>query len=55
MLPQIYAPFYVKNKRMDNFVWLLEFECTKKLRVHSQAIPYICFNKYEMLNVHIDI
>ena len=35
--------FYVKKKNMDNFVYLLEFEYTKRLKVHSQAIPTILF------------
>ena len=30
--------FYVKKKKMDNFMCLLEFECAKRLRAYSQAI-----------------
>ena len=33
------APCYVKKKKMGNFMWLLEFECAKRLQVQSQAIP----------------
>ena len=32
-------PFYVKKKNIDNFMCLLEFECTKRLKAHSRAIP----------------
>ena len=39
ILPQFYVPFYVKKEKMDNFMCILEFECTKRLKVHSQAIP----------------
>ena len=39
IVPQFYVPFYVKRKKMDNFMCLLEFECAKRLRAHSQAIP----------------
>ena len=30
---------YVRKKKMDNFMCLFEFECAKRLRAHSQAIP----------------
>ena len=39
IVPQFYVPFYVKKKKMDNFMCLLEFECAERLRAHSQAIP----------------
>ena len=39
ILLQFYAPFNVKREKMDNFMCLLEFICTKRLKVHSQAIP----------------
>ena len=32
-------PFYVKKKKIDNFMCLLEFECAKRLKAHSRAIP----------------
>ena len=32
-------PFYVKKKKIDNFMCLLEFECAKRLKAHSWAIP----------------
>ena len=32
-------PFYVKKKKNDNFMCLLEFECAKRLKAHSRAIP----------------
>ena len=38
-LLQFYVPFYVKKKKIDNFMCLLEFECAKRLKVHSRAIP----------------
>ena len=39
-LLQFYVPFYVKKeKKMYNLMCLLEFECTKRLKVRSQAIP----------------
>ena len=34
-------PFYVKLEKIDNFMCLLEFECAKRLRAHSQAIPAV--------------
>ena len=37
ILPQFYIPFYVKKTKMDNFMCLLEFECAKRLRTHSEA------------------
>ena len=39
VLLQFYVPFYVKNKKIDNFMCLLEFECAKRLKAHSRAIP----------------
>ena len=33
------CPSIWKRKQMDNFLCLLEFECAKKLKAHSQAIP----------------
>ena len=36
---QLYVPFYVKKKKIDNFMCLLEFECAKRLKAHSRAIP----------------
>ena len=39
ILPQLYVPFYVKKRKLDNFMCLLEFECAKRLKAHSQAIP----------------
>ena len=36
---QFYVPFYVKKKKIDNFMCLLEFECAKRLKAHSRAIP----------------
>ena len=38
-LPQFYVPLYVKKKKNDNFMCLLEFQCVKRLKAHSQAIP----------------
>ena len=37
VLLQFYVPFYVKNKKIDNFMCLLEF--AKRLKAHSWAIP----------------
>ena len=53
-LSDVYVPFpYIapifcallceKEKEMDNFMCLLEFECAKRLRAHSQAIPVIFY------------
>ena len=39
ILLQFYVPFYVKKKKIDNFMCLLEFECAKRLKAHSRAIP----------------
>ena len=39
ILPQFHVPLYVKKKKMDNFMCLLEFGCAKGLKTHSQAIP----------------
>ena len=39
ILSQFYVPFYVKKRKLDNFMCLLEFECAKRLKAHSQAIP----------------
>ena len=39
ILLQFYVPFYVKKKKNDNFMCLLEFECAKRLKAHSRAIP----------------
>ena len=39
VLLQFYKPFYVKNKKNDNFICLLKFECAKRLKAHSRAIP----------------
>ena len=36
---QLYVPLYVQIERMENFMCLLEFECAKRLKAHSQAIP----------------
>ena len=33
--------FYVKKKKIDNFMCLLEFECAKRLKAHSRAIPAV--------------
>ena len=48
-LTDVYVPFPLycpilrahlcKKEKMDNFMCLLEFEFTKRLKVHSQAIP----------------
>ena len=38
-LLQSYVPFYVKKEKMGNSMCLLEFECAKRLKAHSQAIP----------------
>ena len=43
ILPQSYVPFYVAKKTLDNIMCLLEFECTKRLRAHSRAIPECCY------------
>ena len=32
VLSQCYVPFYVKNRKLDNFICLLEFECAKRLK-----------------------
>ena len=37
--PVFYVPFYMKREKLDNFMCLLIFECTKRLKAHSQAIP----------------
>ena len=34
------ATIFCANK-MDNFMCLLEFECPKRLKVHSQAVPVL--------------
>ena len=39
ILLQSYVPFYVKKEKMGNSMCLLEFECAKRLKAHSQAIP----------------
>ena len=39
ILLQFYVPFYVKKKKIDNLMCLLEFECAKRLKAHSRAIP----------------
>ena len=39
MLFHFYVPFYVKKEKIYNFMCLLEFECIKRLKAHSQAIP----------------
>ena len=39
MILLFYVPFYVKKKKIDNFMCLLEFECSKWLKAHSRAIP----------------
>ena len=39
ILLQFHVPFYVKKKKNDNFMCLLEFECAKRLKAHSRAIP----------------
>ena len=41
ILLQFYVPFYVKKKKIDNLMCLLEFECAKRLKAHSRAIPVI--------------
>ena len=47
VLLQFYVPFYVKNKKkMIILCAFLEFECAKRLKVHSRAISgplYILF------------
>ena len=53
ILLQFYVPFYVKKKKIDNFMCLLEFECAKRLKAHSRAIPvlWLHFSKsyYELI------
>ena len=44
LLLQFYVPFYVKKKKIDNFMCLLEFECPKRLKAHSRAIPGTAFD-----------
>ena len=39
--PKCYVPFYVKKRKLDNFMCLLEFECAKRLKAHSHAIPEV--------------
>ena len=39
ILLQFYVPFYVKKEKIDNLMCLLEFECAKRLKAHSRAIP----------------
>ena len=39
ILSQFYVPFYMKKRKLDNFMCLLAFECAKRLKAHSQAIP----------------
>ena len=41
ILLQFYVPFYVKKKKIENFMCLLEFECAKRLKAHSRAIPAV--------------
>ena len=41
ILLQFYVPFYVKKKKNDNFMCLLEFECAKRLKAHSRAVPAV--------------
>ena len=53
-----YVPFYVKKKKNDNFMCLLEVECAKRLKAHSRAIPDIdyrtlCINIYRVLTLSI--
>ena len=48
ILLQSYVPFYVKKEKMCNSMCLSEFECAKRLKAHSQAIPvlYITLTSY---------
>ena len=39
ILPQCYVPSNMKKTKIDNFVCLLEFECAKRQKAHSRAIP----------------
>ena len=41
ILLKFYVSFYVKKKKMDNFMCLLEFKCAKRLKAHSRAIPVV--------------
>ena len=41
VLSKCYVPFYVKKRKLDNFMCLLEFECAKRLKAHSHAIPEV--------------
>ena len=36
---QFHMPFYVKNAIMDNFMCLLESDCTNKLRMNNHPYP----------------
>ena len=42
-------PFYVKKKKNDNFMCLLEFECAKRLKAHSRAIPGFDTSMFQMI------
>ena len=39
--PNFMCPSMWKRKKMNNFMCLLEFECTKRLKMYSHAIPDI--------------
>ena len=52
ILLQFYVPFYVKKKKNDNFVCLLEFECAKRLKAHSRAIPAFLSISVELIYFH---
>ena len=41
VLSKCYVSFYVKKRKLDNFMCLLEFECAKRLKAHSHAIPEV--------------
>ena len=41
LLLQFYVPHYVEKEKHDNFLCLLEYECTKRQKAHCQAIPAV--------------
>ena len=38
-LSNFYVPFYVKNRKIPNFMCLLEFQWAKGTKAHSRVIP----------------
>ena len=51
ILLQSYVPFYVKKEKIGNSMCLLELECAKRLKAHSQAIPETCSAIFSSQNI----